>query len=202
MQPTPNGRFCSYCQKEVYDLVDGKIPANTLDTFCGRIKIDRPTTEITFKKLQWKQNPIKYIVITCILFFNKNIKAQFAVDYEKSSVDSNKNQSDTITKSIIIRGILTDKKTKETIPFANVVVFDKYNNQLAFATTDIDGNYIIEIKKIQIKGGSISIKAVYVGYESVLIKDIPIQSSFKQNIQMSINGKNKDELIIVGNVSY
>ena len=54
METSANGRFCLHCQKEVYDLTTNKTLPNISVNFCGRIKIDVPAKEISFKKLVWK----------------------------------------------------------------------------------------------------------------------------------------------------
>jgi hypothetical protein len=182
-----NYKIAKPCKKEVYDLTTGKTLSDTIGNFCGRIKADASAKEISFKKLLWRQNPVKYILFTSLLLFTRNIKAQLLNKTDTSfEGNTNQNRVDTLTKTITVSGFLTDKKTKETIPFANVAVYDNLNNQLGVATTDINGVYKIKLDQAVIKGKTISVKAVYIGYEPTMIKDIPL-NSIKQNIYISLS---------------
>ncbi|MEO8761473.1 MAG: hypothetical protein ABI388_08785, partial [Bacteroidia bacterium] len=54
---------------------------------------------------------------------------------------------------------LSDKITKEGIPFANIIVY-KEKVQVAVGTTDVNGDVMIK----PIASGKYNIKAAYVGY--------------------------------------
>jgi hypothetical protein len=62
---------------------------------------------------------------------------------------------------------LTDKSNKETIPFANVVV-ESGGIQSGIGTTNIDGEVMIK----PLNPGKYNVKATYVGYQPVEIKDV------------------------------
>jgi hypothetical protein len=62
---------------------------------------------------------------------------------------------------------LTDKSNKETIPFANVVV-ESGGIQSGVGTTNIDGEVMIK----PLNPGKYNVKATYVGYAPVEIKDV------------------------------
>lgn len=62
---------------------------------------------------------------------------------------------------------LTDKVTKETIPFANVVV-ETGGIQSGAGTTNIDGEVIIK----PLNPGKYNVRTTYVGYQQVEIKDV------------------------------
>ena len=49
-------------------------------------------------------------------------------------------------RSYIIEGFVTDKNTKEILPFSTVTLFDEDNNQIGEVLTDEDGHYELEIK--------------------------------------------------------
>jgi hypothetical protein len=111
------------------------------------------------------------------MLFTRNIKAQLLNRVDTLGGNNiDQNREDTITKTISISGTLFDEKTKEQVPFANIIVLDSLGNNLATLTTGIFGEYRAKIDKILIKGKSISIKASYTGYETIIIKDIPIRS--------------------------
>ena len=70
-----------------------------------------------------------------------------------------------------LKGKLIDKTTKEAIPFASVVI-ESGGKQYGGVNTDIDGNYTIK----PIPPGKYDVKAVYVGYKPLLIKDVIINN--------------------------
>ncbi len=70
-----------------------------------------------------------------------------------------------------LKGKLSDKATKEAIPFASVVI-ESGGKQYGGVNTDIDGNYTIK----PIPPGKYDVKSVYVGYKSVLVKDVVINN--------------------------
>lgn len=78
---------------------------------------------------------------------------------------------------------VTDKDTKEAIPFANVVLYSN-SVQVAVATTDFDGH----CKFNELKKGTYGIKAVYVGYESKQINAIALDENSTRNIGLDLNG--------------
>ncbi len=62
----------------------------------------------------------------------------------------------------ILKVTVTDKKTKEPIPFANAVVMNG-STQVAAGTADFDGNIIIKPLAV----GKYTVKVVYLGYTSM-----------------------------------
>lgn len=68
-----------------------------------------------------------------------------------------------------IKITLTDKATKEAIPFANVVAY-KDGVQVGVATTDMDG--VATIKPLE--PGKYSVKGVYVGYQAAEVKEVVV----------------------------
>lgn len=81
-----------------------------------------------------------------------------------------------------LKGKVTDKDTKETLPFVNVVVFLN-GNLVTGSTTDIDGEYTIK----PIEPGTYDIQFSFVGYQSQTVAKVPISSGKIQfvNAQLS-----------------
>ena len=71
-----------------------------------------------------------------------------------------------------LKGIVNDVMTGEPIPFANVVL-EKGGNQYAGTTTDFDGKYTIK----PIEPGNYSVKATFVGYQTVEITGVIISAN-------------------------
>lgn len=70
-----------------------------------------------------------------------------------------------------LRGKVIDSKTKEGLPFAAVVV-EQGGSQVAFATADFDGNYIIK----PITPGKYDVRVKIIGYNERLINGVIITS--------------------------
>lgn len=90
---------------------------------------------------------------------------------------------------------LTDKANKETIPFANVVV-DMGGIQAGVGTTNIDGEVVIK----PLSPGRYTVKATYVGYQSVEIKDINV--SVGKTVYLNIEMTAGQQLDIVEVIEY
>ena len=90
-----------------------------------------------------------------------------------------------------IRVYVTDVKTKEEIPFANVLVTQK-GVQVATGTSDFDGLCTIG----QLAPGKYDVKTVYVGYKSLLISDVVVNSAKTTylNVKMDNDGVELQEV--------
>ncbi len=64
-----------------------------------------------------------------------------------------------------IRGIVTDKSTGETVPFANVFIAETGSG----TTTDLDGNYSLDVA-----AGNHSVTFSYLGYEDYTVNDVVV----------------------------
>lgn len=93
-----------------------------------------------------------------------------------------------------MKGKLTDKETKEPIPFANIVV-ESGGAQVTGTTTNFDGEYTIR----PLDPGRYNVKATYVGYAPIMIQDVtvnPDQIRFL-NIEMESTIKTLTEFVVI-----
>ena len=90
---------------------------------------------------------------------------------------------------------LTDKATKETIPFANVVV-DMGGIQAGVGTTNIDGEVIIK----PLNPGKYSVKSSYVGYQVVQMTDIIVSVGKTAYVNMEMTAG--QQLNVVEVITY
>lgn len=95
-----------------------------------------------------------------------------------------------------IRVIVSDKETKEMIPFANVVFFKK-GKQIAVKTTDFNGECTA-----QLPAGIYSVKGVYVGYQSMEVTDVKVQKGRTSYISLRLDGGDGLKLQEVEIVTY
>jgi len=70
-----------------------------------------------------------------------------------------------------LKGKVTDKETKEALPFVNVIVFLN-GNLVTGGTTDIDGDYTIK----PIEPGTYDIQFSFVGYQTQTLAKVPISA--------------------------
>jgi hypothetical protein len=94
-----------------------------------------------------------------------------------------------------IRGAITDKDTKEPIPFANVILF-RNGNQIGGAKTDFDGKFQIN----SIEPGNYDIEFRYVGYAPLRKNGVVVNSdriTFLNDIVLSPSDKITDEVEVV-----
>jgi outer membrane receptor protein involved in Fe transport len=76
------------------------------------------------------------------------------------------------SQSGTLKGKIIDKGTNEPVPFANIVI-EQGGKQAGGTTTDFDGNYTIK----PIQPGKYDLKATYVGYKPLMVKDVVIVSN-------------------------
>ncbi len=72
-----------------------------------------------------------------------------------------------------LRGYVTDIKTGEGIPFANVVIKDSAGAVIAGGASDIDGRYTIN----PLNPGLYDVEVAVIGYATITLKDISIKSN-------------------------
>ena len=107
----------------------------------------------------------------------------YANDYEKGSG--------------AIKVTVTDKKTKEPIPFANVVIYHT-NTQVAVATSDMDGNAMIR----PLPTGKYDIKIVYVGYRPQQVNDVIVQENKNSYVNMALSNEGAVSLDEISIIEY
>jgi hypothetical protein len=98
------------------------------------------------------------------------------------------------TGSGTLKGKVSDKATKEPIPFANIII-EVGGVQVGGATSDFDGNFLIK----PIPPGKVDLKATFVGYRTQIQKSIvifPDKIQF-QNIELEAQTTTLQEVEIV-----
>ena len=90
-----------------------------------------------------------------------------------------------------LKGKISDKDTKEGIPFASVALISG-GKQFAATTTDFDGNFTIK----PITPGKYDLQATYVGYNPALMKGIIISAdqTVFQDIKLSSSVKQLEQV--------
>jgi len=93
-----------------------------------------------------------------------------------------------------IKVTITDSATKESIPFANAILY-KGSIQIQTATTDLDGNAFFK----QVTPGKYNVKVAYVGYQSKQIKNAEVHPNKTTYLQIALNnegGVNLESVVV------
>ena len=87
-----------------------------------------------------------------------------------------------------LRGLVTDKQSGASLPGANIIIEDSQQGAIA----EITGDYVV----LAIQPGIYSIRAEYIGYQSVIISNVGINANLTTtlDIQLSAAGSQLDSL--------
>lgn len=80
----------------------------------------------------------------------------------------------------IIKGIIKDKETDETLPFANVVLLNN-GNLIGGTVTDLDGQYVLHAPI-----GMYDIQVSYVGYEKSKVINVNVRKGKRTNFNVEL----------------
>ena len=89
--------------------------------------------------------------------------------------------------SVILKGTVIDKTTRETLAFVNVVEIDKNGRFVSWTVTDLNGNYVIKVRDT---GNSIQVS--FIGYK---------KATFNLGNQTNIDVELESESQSLGEVS-
>ncbi len=98
------------------------------------------------------------------------------------------------TGQAALSGIITDAKTGEPIPFANITI-SQHGAMIAGTTSDFDGKYTIK----PVKPGNYDIKVAFLGYVSTEVQNVAVAANtvvFK-NFPLQPSYETLDEVIII-----
>lgn len=175
------------------------------ENICGRFYRQQLTTAISDKPVSNFFRRLKFtaIAFTTLLgfktFFADKASAQtfkFSDDKKSQSTYSLSKLINRDTSKIIIDGKLKDKETNEAIPFANIVIREG-ENVLGFGECDDNGNFHIELPKEKYSFTKVEISVRYLGYETLKIQDLPIDtSSFYLDLSMMSNTPILGEVVV------
>jgi hypothetical protein len=205
------GKYCSNCANTVTDftgMTDSEIIkriGQNSEKLCGRLK-NQQLNRLLIEDRSKNNFSHLYKFLSGLLLlgtvensFSKNKVFQTeiiqTIDSAKSqSVAENKIQYTDSLKNII-HGVVIDKQTKETIPFASILVKGTQISMVA----NIDGEFKLLLPE-NILEGSINLVISYAGYESAetLIngQDLPITKEF------IINPLEGADAVLVGYVCF
>lgn len=181
MTVAEKGRFCTSCQKNVFDFTnssDREIAAvfNNNKSVCGRFNVSQLDRELIVPK---EKNPVWMIAATGVIGFlglgNNGVYAQGEIKVEQTDAKKRSDGQDTIHQekdSIEVTGTIYDDSN---IPLPGTIINIK--ETLAGTQTDINGNY-----KIRAKEGNILVFS-YLGFKT---KEVAI-TSMSKNITINLN---------------
>src|SRR6266446_4503296 len=196
MSCAEHGRFCAKCNKVVRDFTNTsddellKIFSGQHSKMCGRFlssqvyqKNKRKNFWEFVKGSQLRKFAASFISLLGLKLFSVahadaqiiELKNLSVSDLKKAGIEVQKNfRSD--SSQLQISGTLRDSKTHEGIPFASIVVMES-GKQMAVAQSDDEGKFIFNIPKGNFVYREFDISVSYLGYDQLVIKEIPIRNS-------------------------
>jgi len=157
--PQKEGFFCEECEHSVVDFRDfskEKIESFWKEKTGTRVCGVLPSSNKP--KINWKAVASIVVIFGTSLFGLSPLEAQ-NVEAELLSYTVVSTQ-----QAIEIRGVITDKESGETLPFATVFI----ESLGVGAHSDFDGNYVLELP-VNSKG-KVEVVFSYVGYESQTVE--------------------------------
>jgi hypothetical protein len=205
MSPSEKGRFCDLCSKHVSDLTGfshSRI-AEELQSSSGElcVKISGAQLREGYVKHHLSKEGSRFarsfllallLSFGAALFSVKDASARsslnsFIKEMKASLIDSTADQK-------IIRGIVTDKESKEPLPFANVRIYSG-DSLIAEAMSDIDGKYSIKIPAG--KWSLLSVRASYIGY-TMNIREVKLAEKGEElDVPLQVGGAIMGAMVII-----
>jgi hypothetical protein len=192
MPEIEKGRLCLKCQNTIIDfrnMTKAEIAQSHLfseNKVCGlytKKQLQKPTPEAKNQKSnKWTSIYIGLFSFLTINAFGQESEEptkteQTEKEFQPNSIErikGTKNQP-IVKDSIFIRGVLTDENDMP-LPFVNVII----KNTKIGTTSDFDGNYRLNITEQLDSIGTLTLKYVYVGYET---EERIINHQFVENIE-------------------
>jgi len=203
MSISEKGKFCSSCKKEVYDFSNSSIDAIKLayleskDGLCGHIPVRVLQEQYLDKEVQKAHFAfLKKFYLATLLCFGASL---FTVDDAKASTFykvklSFFNLIGETKDTIVVKGIVKDKETRQRIPFAHITVL--HNGAIISSSiTNINGEYEVKIPK---EFSIVEFKATNLGYDTRLIKNITI--SINKTSIVDIDMQLGKEIMLEGDI--
>lgn len=185
MVPNASGKHCDKCNKSVIDLrkksseeINNLILENGNSGMCIRAN--------SFQLDDYKYvQPIKRLAFALLIVFGNALfsisaNAQEATKKMKETY-LNKEQ---VTSGSVISGTVLDE-TGEALPFVAIALL-KDEVPITGTTTDFDGKYKLNLDESYLNK-KYTLKITYVGYESIVIKDLVIKKGIMNN-DFTMNG--------------
>ena len=91
----------------------------------------------------------------------------------------------------VIKGTITDKQTKEPLAGATILI----SGTTTGVAADMDGNY-----KLDLKNGTYTIEVKYIGYKTLLLKTVKVDSETVLNLELESDSQMLNDVMVVGKV--
>ncbi len=201
MSVSEKGKFCSSCKKDVHDFSNSSLDEIKLaylqnkNGLCGHVPVKLLQEQYVEREIQKVHfSYLKKFYLAAILCFGASL---FTIDAAKASTFYKVKLSflnlvvDT-KDTIIVKGIVQDKKTREKIPFVNVVAYYA-DSIVSSATTNIEGEYELKIPK---EYTVVDVKAIYIGYNGRVFKGVSISPG--KNIVVDFDLEQNQDIMLDG----
>lgn len=185
MSATEVGKYCTSCEKQVYDVTAlsqneiQKLYLENNGSLCVKIQANR--VEMPAIKPQKKTHFLRYIAVACLAWWMM-AKTTIAKSFNLlPTPDPDERDSRVKLDTMIISGqVLDSVNNNAPLPFAMVRIF-KGDTILGGSYADFNGNFKIILTKDLHKDDKLKIEAGYLGYDLVY-KTIYAADTLKTNI--------------------
>lgn len=203
MSQNDKGRFCKSCSKNVFDLTNKsdeeirKLYSENKGKMCGRVT--QSQIGIPFmskqKRVLAKLCMALYLVFGGLLFTHSvNAQTNSKGINEVKQLGGISLVKQTAT-TYLIKGKVTDVATGEDLPFATIVLYQG-DKTIKGTTTDLNGNYLIELSENEVENYKLRIHIAFVGYASVTNNEI----KFSEDKELIYNVALDSREILMGDV--
>ena len=179
MQEADGGRICGKCENLIVDFRKKSwsdirsIQASSNNTTCGLYSKKQLNNWDPPSNSKFGFNAAAASVLLGMSQLISNTAAAqekpAVIQTIHKSTDSLKNINTQVEQLATIKGKVIDQETGEAIPFVKIVITQN-DIQKAFATTDFDGLYQLNVPADSINNYTLS--CIFVGYEKVEIENI------------------------------
>jgi hypothetical protein len=192
-------KYCASCQKQVHDLSqsDADEISNILNQHQGEICAIVDKRQLSNAKL----NQVSLLIALSI-----SGTASVASTTVAENIDLQTTThvlQDTTKQFIQVKGKIKDKSNGELLPFVTIAVLDINGKLINTATTDLDGNYLINVDS-KYKYEPLVFRCTYVGYSPLEIRNIKLSEIIEKisKVEISANLEAKETFITVGLLIY
>ncbi len=166
-------KFCGSCKMKVHDFTKDT-ELNTTGIHCGRFRMD----QVESINRSFSFNPKQVFVVSLFSLLGMTAPLAAQSNSDSTLIDS----SQVISKEFIkLKGVVRDKKTQEGIVFSNVVIKDGAGGIVQGGSTDLNGNFELDILHEFLEKEDFIIEVSVIGYSSVrkeYLKGQEVSASF------------------------
>ena len=168
-------RFCTHCQKKIRDFSKDMSP-HVSGVECGRFSL----SQVGSISRQFRPGP------GLIATFSLAAILGLAPHNAQAQTEGEKTEHYISPMTYRLTGLVTDQKTGEAIPYANVILREPDGAIILGVTTVMDGTFKLEFSEEGLDMEKLVVEISSFGYEKAIIEDLDLNHA---RVEMVINVK-------------